>query len=117
MLGIDPSVQRDRMEEALEVILHLLRTDEPVTHESDWFTLRDARLHLRPYTHPHPEVAVAAMISPSGPRAAGKLRMLAAVDRRHPAHRHRPALPALGRHGGTVRAVRPAPPTVASGAW
>lgn len=72
MLGIDPSVQRERMEEALEVILHLLRTDEPLTHESDWFTLRDARLHLRPYTHPHPEVAVAAMISPSGPRAAGK---------------------------------------------
>jgi len=72
MLGIDPAVQRARMEEALEVILRLLRTDEPVTHESEWFTLRDARLHLRPYTHPHPEVAVAAMISPSGPRAAGR---------------------------------------------
>ena len=72
MLGIDPADQRARMEEALEVILRLLRTDEPVTHESDWFTLRDARLHLRPYTHPHPEVAVAAMISPSGPRAAGR---------------------------------------------
>lgn len=72
MLGIDPAVQRDRMEEALEVILRLFRSDEPVTHESDWFTLRDARLHLTPYQRPHPEVAVAAMISPSGPRAAGK---------------------------------------------
>ncbi|MEJ5254067.1 MAG: LLM class flavin-dependent oxidoreductase [Acidimicrobiales bacterium] len=72
MLGIDPAVQRDRMEEALEVILRLLRSDEPVTHESEWFTLKDARLHLKPYTWPHPEVAVAAMISPSGPRAAGK---------------------------------------------
>ena len=72
MLGIDPAVPRARLEEALEVILRLLRSDEPVTHESDWFTLRDARLHLRPYTHPHPEVAVAAMISPSGPRAAGR---------------------------------------------
>ncbi|MBI2703967.1 MAG: LLM class flavin-dependent oxidoreductase [Actinobacteria bacterium] len=72
MLGIDPAVQRDRMEEALDVILRLLRTDEPVTHGSDWFTLHDARLHLTPYSHPHPEVAVAAMISPSGPRAAGK---------------------------------------------
>ncbi len=72
MLGIDPADQRARMEEALEVILRLLRTDEPVTHEGEWFTLRDARLHLRPYTHPHPEVAVAAMVSPSGPRAAGK---------------------------------------------
>jgi len=72
MLGIDPATQRDRMEEALGVILELFRSDEPVTHESDWFTLKNARLHLRPYSQPHPEVAVAAMISPSGPRAAGK---------------------------------------------
>jgi limonene 1,2-monooxygenase len=72
MLGIDPADQRDRMEESLEIILRLLRTDEPITHESEWFTLHDARLHLTPYSHPHPEVAVAAMISPSGPRAAGK---------------------------------------------
>ena len=72
MLGIAPADQRDRMEEALEVILQLFRNDEPVTHESDWFSLTNARLHLTPYTHPHPEVAVAAMISPSGPRAAGR---------------------------------------------
>jgi limonene 1,2-monooxygenase len=72
MLGIDPSVQRARMDESLEVILRLLRSDEPVTHECEWFTLKNARLHLTPYTQPHPEVAVAAMISPSGPRAAGK---------------------------------------------
>jgi limonene 1,2-monooxygenase len=72
MLGIDPAVQRDRMEESLSVILQLLRSDEPVTHHGDWFTLENARLHLTPYTKPHPEVAVAAMISPSGPLAAGK---------------------------------------------
>lgn len=72
MLGIDPAVQRDRMEEALEVILELFRSDEPVTAKTDWFTLEDARLHLKPYTHPYPEVAVAAMVSPSGPRAAGR---------------------------------------------
>ena len=72
MLGIDPATQRDRMEEALEVILRLLRSDEPVTYECEWFTLKNARLHLKPYTYPHPEVSVAAMISPSGPRAAGK---------------------------------------------
>lgn len=73
MLGIEPAQQRDRMEEALEVILELFRSEEPVTRESDWFTLRNGRLHLRPYSDPHPEVAVAAMISPSGPRAAGRL--------------------------------------------
>jgi limonene 1,2-monooxygenase len=71
MMGIDPVDQRRMMEESLEAILALLRTDEPVNRETDWFTLRDARLQYRPYTHPHLEVAVAAMVSPSGPRLAG----------------------------------------------
>jgi len=72
MLGIDPATQRDRMEESLEIVLRLLRDDEPVSYECEWFTLSNARLHLTPYSLPHPEVAVAAMISPSGPRAAGR---------------------------------------------
>jgi len=71
MLGIDPLRQREMMDEALSVILPLLR-GEAVTHKGDWFTLQDARLQLRPFTRPHVEMAVAAMISPSGPRPAGK---------------------------------------------
>lgn len=71
MMGIDPVDQRRMMEESLEAILALLRTDEPVTRETDWFTLRDASLQYRPYSDPHFEVAVAAMVSPSGPRLAG----------------------------------------------
>ena len=72
MMGIPVAEQRDRMEEALEAILLLLRSDEPVTMKTDWFTLDDARLNLRPYTHPHFEVAVASQISPAGSRAAGR---------------------------------------------
>jgi limonene 1,2-monooxygenase len=72
MMGIDVANQRDMMEEALEAILLLLRTDEPVSYETDWFTLRNARLQLRPLTRPHFEVAVAAQVSPAGPRAAGR---------------------------------------------
>lgn len=72
MMGIDPARQRDMMEEALEAILALFRDNEPVDRETDWFTLRQARLQLRPYQRPHPEVAVAAQISPAGPRAAGR---------------------------------------------
>jgi limonene 1,2-monooxygenase len=72
MMGIAPARQRDMMEEALEAILLLLRSEEPVTLEADWFTLRDARLQLRPYQQPHFEVAVAAQVSPAGPRAAGR---------------------------------------------
>jgi limonene 1,2-monooxygenase len=70
-MGIDPVNQRRMMEESLEAILALLRSDEPVTRETDWFKMREARLQVRPYSHPHFEVAVAAMVSPSGPRLAG----------------------------------------------
>jgi limonene 1,2-monooxygenase len=72
MMGIEVERQRDMMEEALEAIIALLTTDEPVTREAGWFTLRDARLQLRPYTSPCFEIAVAAQISPAGPRAAGR---------------------------------------------
>jgi limonene 1,2-monooxygenase len=72
MMGIDPMRQREMMEESLEAILALLTGDELVSRSTDWFTLSDARLQLRPYSHPRFEVAVAAQISPSGPRAAGR---------------------------------------------
>jgi limonene 1,2-monooxygenase len=72
MMGIDPADQRRRMEESLEAITRLLSSDEPVTMETDWFTLREARLQLRPYSFPHFEIAVAATVSPAGPRCAGR---------------------------------------------
>ena len=72
MMGIPVAEQRDRMEEALEAILLLLRDEEPVTMKTDWFTLDNARVNLRPYTHPHFEIAVASQVSPTGARAAGK---------------------------------------------
>jgi limonene 1,2-monooxygenase len=72
MLGIDPLAQRQRMDEALDIIKRLLTTTEPITHESDWFTLREALPHLRPYTQPHLPIAVAAAQSPVGMVLAGK---------------------------------------------
>ena len=72
MMGIEVARQRDMMEEAFEVILELLAGEKPVNRTTDWFTLRDARLQLRPYSDPCFEVAVAAQVSPSGPRLAGR---------------------------------------------
>ena len=72
MMGIDPLRQREMMDESLDAILALFRTDEPVNRETDWFVLRNARLQMRPYSRPHMEVAVAAQVSPAGPRTAGK---------------------------------------------
>ena len=99
MMGIDVAKQRDMMEEGLEAILRLLE-GETVTMETDWFTLRDARLQLLPYTRPRMEVAVAAQVSPAGPTGGRPLRLLAAVDRRDHPGRLRPARRALGRDGG-----------------
>src|SRR5437588_1514845 len=72
MMGIDPVNQRPMMEQSLEAILQLLQRDEPVTMETSWFKLRDARLQLRPYTPGGLEIGVAAQVSPSGPRLAGR---------------------------------------------
>jgi limonene 1,2-monooxygenase len=72
MLGIEPNTQRPRMDEAIGVIMRLLTSSEPLTCESDWFNLRDARLHLRPFTQPHMPLVVAAAGSPSGMVMAGK---------------------------------------------
>jgi limonene 1,2-monooxygenase len=72
MIGLEMPATRDLLEEATDVIVRLLRSDEPVNFENGRWTLRDARLHLRPYTYPHMEVAVAAVASPSGPRLAGR---------------------------------------------
>jgi limonene 1,2-monooxygenase len=71
MLGIDPMVQRDRQDEAIGVIRRLLRGEERFSHESDWFTLREAALQLLPLQEDLP-FAVASMVSPSGMTLAGK---------------------------------------------
>jgi limonene 1,2-monooxygenase len=71
MMGIDVLKQRDMMDEAINVLVPLLR-GEIVSAKTDWFTLREARLQLPPYTLPHVEFCVASQISPAGARAAGK---------------------------------------------
>jgi limonene 1,2-monooxygenase len=72
MMGIDPLAQRRRMDESLGVIMRLFTETEPLSYESDWFVLREAMVHLRPYTQPHMPVAVAAAQSPVGMQLAGK---------------------------------------------
>jgi limonene 1,2-monooxygenase len=71
MMGIEPEVTRDRLEEGLDVILRLLR-GEVVNEQTEWYQLRDGRTHLRPYTQPYPEVCVASAVTPSGGRLAGR---------------------------------------------
>ena len=70
VLGIDPMVQRDRQDEAIGVIKRLM-AGERVTHQSEWFTLRDAALQILPLQEEMPFVT-ASQISPSGMTLAGK---------------------------------------------
>ena len=71
MMGIEPEDTRRRMDEGIDVILRLFR-GEFVTEQTDWYTMRDAHTHLRPFTAPYPEVCVASAVTPSGGRMAGK---------------------------------------------
>ena len=71
MMGIDIARQRDMMDEALDVLVPLLR-GETVSRRTDWFTLEKAHLQMTPFTRPSVEMAVASQVSPTGARAAGK---------------------------------------------
>lgn len=71
MLGIDANTQRERMGEALGVILRLL-DGEMVTYESDWFRMNNGRVQLGPYKGKRPHIAVTSTVTPNGAVLAGK---------------------------------------------
>ena len=72
MLGMSPPQMRPIFEEYLGILMHLLTSEEPISYKSDRLELRDARLHLRPYSEPLFDLAVAAVASPTGARLAGR---------------------------------------------
>ena len=72
MMGIDPTTQREKMDEAMGIILRLFTEDEPITYKSDWFELREAMLQLKPYQRPYMPLSVASVQSPAGVAMAGK---------------------------------------------
>jgi limonene 1,2-monooxygenase len=71
MMGIPILKQRNRMDEALDVLIRLLRGEE-VSADTEWFKLDQARLQMVPWSRPSVEIAVASLISPSGATAAGR---------------------------------------------
>jgi limonene 1,2-monooxygenase len=72
MIGLEASSQRDALEQDTEVLMHLLTNDEPLSIETERYKLVEARLQMDTYTNPLFEIATAAIVSPSGPRLAGK---------------------------------------------
>ena len=72
MMGIDPTTQREKMDEALGIVLRLFTETEPITYKSDWFELNEAMLQIRPFQRPYMPIAVASVQSPAGVALAGK---------------------------------------------
>ena len=70
MIGIEIEEQRSALEEDVDVLMHLLRSDEPLTVETPRYRLRNARSQYAPYSDF--DIAIAAIASPTGPRIAGK---------------------------------------------
>jgi limonene 1,2-monooxygenase len=71
MMGIEVAKQRDMMDEAIDVLVRLMR-GETVTAKTDWFTLDNARIHMTPYSRPCIDMVAASTISPTGARASGR---------------------------------------------
>jgi limonene 1,2-monooxygenase len=71
-IGVNPSQTRPMMEESVEAILALLR-GERVSVKTDWFELDRAALQLLPANPNGLEIAIAATVTPNGPRLAGRL--------------------------------------------
>jgi len=70
-MGIDARQTRRMMHEALDVIIPLLE-GKRVNAETDWFTLKEAKLQQASYTRPRMEMAVTTVRSPSGALLAGR---------------------------------------------
>ena len=88
-MGLNPAEQRRKLDEALEVIVELMRGGI-VTKKTDWFDLREARLQLRSYTL----------------RARGRpARHRHALDRRHLGRRTQRARQQLAPLRGSARAA------------
>src|SRR5438477_186356 len=72
MIGLQQSQTRGLLEDGMGIVTKLLTSDEPVTFKNDRWDLREARLHLRPYSNPLFDIAVAAVASPTGAKLAGR---------------------------------------------
>ena len=114
-IGIDPGDQRQMMNEALDVIVPLLR-GETVNRKTDWFNLTDAQLQLRPYTQPTMELAVAAARSPSGSLAVRQDTASACCRSAAPRRRRWSATRRTGTSTRRPRAPTAMCPTAGTGA-
>ncbi len=118
MIGLNPTDTRELLDENLDIVMRLLRTEEPITARTRTHNLVDAQLHLRPYSDPLFDVDGGRGGLPDRSAAGRSARRRPALDRGHAVRRgFRRAGPPLERDGGAGR--RPSAPrsTGRSGGW
>lgn len=71
MLGLDVAENRRKLAEGMDVIIRLLE-GEVVTETTDWYTMDEAQLQMRPYQLPNLELLSVSVASPVGAKNAGK---------------------------------------------
>ena len=71
MIGLTPTDTRELLETNLDIVVRLL-AGQTVTAKTPTHQLVDARLQLAPYCADGIPLAVAGLVSPTGPRLAGK---------------------------------------------
>lgn len=72
MIGLTMPETRELLEDAVDIITRLLTTEDPITFDNGRWKLKDAQLHLRPYSDLANTITIAAVASPAGPRLAGR---------------------------------------------
>jgi limonene 1,2-monooxygenase len=70
MIGLDIGKLRTYLEEDVPVLLHLLRSDDPITVDTGRYRLDEAKCQLDRFSDF--DVAVASMFTASGPLLAGR---------------------------------------------
>jgi limonene 1,2-monooxygenase len=70
MIGLDPANTRDALQEDFPVLMHLLRSPDPISVQTDRYQLVEARCQVDPYSDF--DIAVTSILTPSGPLLAGR---------------------------------------------
>ena len=64
------------LHEAVDVIVRLLETDEPISHHGEYWQFDDMRLQLRPFQRPRLPIAMPSAATPANLKMIGKHNMI-----------------------------------------
>ncbi len=72
LFGINPAELRPMMNESLDIILQLYRTDEPVSYQGQYWQIENMALQVRPFQQPHVPIFLVSSGSGNSIRVAAE---------------------------------------------